>query len=172
MNKLHKKWRIRMNKRNQNFFIIFLIVLSFISCSKEQGIIEGDNVKLISGKAIVGFIRWSKDGKYGVYDEYGRIWLLNLNKPIGKDNPVALTNEKALAITPSWSLDSKYIVFSYKPNREDRETPTNIWMMSIDGNVFKQLTFFDKDVREPEWIDEKTLSFKDASYRLYIRVME
>ncbi len=159
-----------MNKRNQNFFIIFLIVFSFISCSKEQGIIEGDNVKLISSKAIVGFIRWSQDGKYGVYDEYGRIWLLNLNKPIGKDNPEPLTDEKALAITPSWSLDSKSIVFSYKANREDRETPTNIWIMSIDRKIFKQLTFFDKDVREPQWIDENTLSFKDASYRLYVWV--
>jgi len=156
-----------MKKIMKQFSLLILLLLLLISCRQEQGVIEDKNVTVLSGSSIIGAIRWSGDGKYGVYDENGRVWLLDLTKPIGEDNPYLLTGTASLALTPSWSPDSKNVIFAYKKDRQNRKEPTNIWMLNLNRKELRQLTFFTKDVREPEWLPGDTLIFKDASYRLY-----
>ena len=151
----------------KRFALIILLFMVLVSCRHEQGVIGDKDVTLLLDRQIIGAIQWSGDGKYGAFDENGRIWLLDLMKPAGNDNPSALTEIGALALTPGWSPDSRFIIFAYKKDRQNRKEPTNIWALSLDGKEFRQLTFFEKDVREPVWISGDTLIFKDASYRLY-----
>lgn len=90
------------------------------------------------------FFVWSNKGDKFLYWDKGNIYIYQFNK-----NPVLLC--EATESTASWSLDDKWILFSYNDN---------IWMMQNDNKQKVKVT--KKSIKEasyPQWIDSKTIMF-------------
>lgn len=91
----------------------------------------------------------SPDGSKAAYAALGDLWMVDLTTP-GAD-PVNVTHDAFIDLSPSWSPDGKTIAFS-----TDRGGVTNIWLFDVEADTFTQLTENSKPANAPIWSPDGT----------------
>lgn len=122
-----------MTKFSMLAFLI--ILLCFGGCQKKNNVGRWDHYK--SGGSFVGAKpEVSPDGKFIVYSSpstgHGDIYIFDIELEESRQ----LTNSESYEGDPSWSSDSKLIVFV----RENEDNDGRIWTMSADGKNQQQVS--------------------------------
>lgn len=91
----------------------------------------------------------SPDGSKAAYAALGDLWIADLSTP-GAD-PVNVTDDAYIDLSPSWSPDGKTIAFS-----TDRGGITNIWLYDVDTGEMSQMTENAKPANSPTWSPDGT----------------
>lgn len=73
-----------------------------------------------------------------------RYQLFVIHIPTGAYEQIT-TDSVAMYSDPAWSPDGKEIVFSYTPNRRDRSTPEELYLMNRNGSNLRRLTYYPLD---------------------------
>lgn len=93
---------------------------------------KGENLLVPKGNSPA----WSPNGQWIAYDLDGDLWKARVNlRGVALDDPIQLTSGPALDYGPSWSNNSKTIVFSSLA-----EDYYDLWMIPAKGGVPVQLT--------------------------------
>ena len=84
-------------------------------------------------------------------DGYGEIWLM---RPDGSDRrrltrAASPQTDAAGARTPAWSPDGMHLAYSFSPS--DARRPSDIYVMSADGDDVRHLTMSEGVDEQPSW---------------------
>ncbi len=118
-----------------------------IACLTKKGIlfIEFDTRKVLKTLPRKGFfqqVTWSPDGKWlvGVANSFGEAWsIARMDVATGDATAV----NKVQCCTPDWFPDSRHVIFSWRPARQDANNGygwTQLWRASADGKS-RQLVY-------------------------------
>jgi Tol biopolymer transport system component/imidazolonepropionase-like amidohydrolase len=89
----------------------------------------------------------SPDGSKAVFTALGDLWVSD----VATGALTNLTNDEAVDLSPSWSLDGKLIAFI-----SDRGGKSDIWTVTPDGKTYKKLTDLAKPPNAPSWSPDGT----------------
>jgi len=125
-------------------------------------------------KRVNNYHSWSPNGLWLVFEadrdrDDPEIYLANA---VDGTNQQRLTFTRALDEVPSWSPDSKQIIFSSDMHGEPKSGNYDIYIMNIDGSNLRRLTKTDEQASNPSMSPDSTRIvydlFKDEESKIYV----
>lgn len=139
--------------------------------------VEGTKEETIENeRGISGFYThspaWSPDGKKMAYGTRGGVWIANTDGTnavllAGQENP-NLWDRNLIEGGKSvidWSPDGNQIVLVMK---DTETTPYQIWIMDVDGSNLQQLTYDQRDKRNPQFSPDGTRILYEAESKVFV----